>query len=149
MTAMLDLATHQQQGSIALADIAQRQGLSLSYLEQLFAKLRRSALVSSVRGPGGGYRLARAAAEISVAEVIFAVDENLDTTRCGGACDCQHDGPCLTHRLWHELSNHIAVYLSAISLQQLIDQHEQDKAPPLTPCTTVNVQLGFTPRTRR
>jgi Rrf2 family iron-sulfur cluster assembly transcriptional regulator len=142
VTAMLDLATHQQQGSIALGDIAQRQGLSLSYLEQLFAKLRRSALVSSVRGPGGGYRLARAAAEISVAEVIFAVDENLDTTRCGGACDCQHDGPCLTHHLWHDLSEHIAVYLSAISLQQLIDQHTDHGEYPPTPCAIVDVQLG-------
>lgn len=146
VTAMLDLATHQQRGSIALADIAQRQGISLSYLEQLFAKLRRSALVSSVRGPGGGYHLARAAAEISVAEVIFAVDEHLDTTRCGGACDCQNDGPCLTHHLWHDLSDHIAVYLSAISLQQLLDQHGEQ---PPTSCAIVDVQLDFTRRPRR
>ena len=124
VTAMLDLAIHQGQGPIALADIAHRQGISLSYLEQLFAKLRRSALVSSVRGPGGGYNLARPASEIHVAEVISAVDENVDTTRCGGAGNCHNNGPCLTHDLWMDLSRRIYDYLNHISLQQLVERRD-------------------------
>lgn len=125
VTAMLDLAIHQGKGPIALADIAHRQGISLSYLEQLFAKLRRSALVSSVRGPGGGYNLARPASDIHVAEVITAVDENVDTTRCGGAANCHNDGPCLTHDLWMDLSQRIHDYLNHISLQQLVDRRHE------------------------
>jgi Rrf2 family iron-sulfur cluster assembly transcriptional regulator len=119
---MLDLAIHHGSGPIALADIAQRQGISLSYLEQLFSRLRRQTLVSSVRGPGGGYNLARDASEIHVAEVISAVDENVDTTRCGGAHNCQNEGPCLTHDLWQELSARIYDYLYRISLQDLVDR---------------------------
>jgi Rrf2 family iron-sulfur cluster assembly transcriptional regulator len=119
---MLDLAIHHGKGPISLADIAQRQGISLSYLEQLFSRLRRRSLVTSVRGPGGGYNLARAAAEIHVAEVIAAVDENVDTTRCGGAHNCQNNGPCLTHDLWHDLSTRIYEYLNCISLQDLVDR---------------------------
>ncbi len=122
VTAMLDLAMHQGAGPTALADIARRQGISLSYLEQLFARLRRRGLVSSVRGPGGGYNLAREGAGIHVAEVIAAVDENLDTTRCGGAGNCQNDGPCLTHDLWQDLSDRIYDYLSHVSLQDLVDR---------------------------
>lgn len=122
VTAMLDLAIHHGNGPISLADIAQRQGISLSYLEQLFSRLRRRSLVSSVRGPGGGYNLARTAAEIHVAEVIAAVDENVDTTRCGGAHNCQNNGPCLTHDLWHDLSARIYEYLNCISLQDLVDR---------------------------
>lgn len=124
VTAMLDLAINQGQGPISLADIAQRQGISLSYLEQLFAKLRRCALVSSVRGPGGGYNLARPASEIHVAEVITAVDENVDTTRCGGAGNCHNNGPCLTHDLWMDLSQRIHDYLNHISLQELVDRRD-------------------------
>jgi Rrf2 family iron-sulfur cluster assembly transcriptional regulator len=119
---MLDLAIHHGSGPIALADIAQRQGISLSYLEQLFSRLRRRSLVSSVRGPGGGYNLARDAAQIHIAEVIAAVDENVDTTRCGGAHNCQNDGPCLTHDLWQDLSARIYDYLNRISLQDLVDR---------------------------
>jgi Rrf2 family iron-sulfur cluster assembly transcriptional regulator len=119
---MLDLAIHRGSGPIALADIAQRQGISLSYLEQLFSRLRKRSLVSSVRGPGGGYNLARNASEIHVAEVISAVDENVDTTRCGGAHNCQNEGPCLTHDLWHDLSSRIYEYLNRISLQDLVDR---------------------------
>ncbi|KXX64170.1 Fe-S cluster assembly transcriptional regulator IscR [Marichromatium gracile] len=141
VTAMLDLAIHQGRGPIALADIAQRQGISLSYLEQLFAKLRKRALVTSVRGPGGGYNLARTAAEIRVAEVIAAVDENVDTTRCGGAHNCQNNGPCLTHDLWNDLSDHIFDYLNAITLQQLVDKREAAHPHPPTSCTTVDVKL--------
>jgi Rrf2 family transcriptional regulator, iron-sulfur cluster assembly transcription factor len=128
VTAMLDLAIHQGKGPTALADIAQRQGISLSYLEQLFAKLRRSGLVSSVRGPGGGYNLARPASEIHVAEVITAVDENVDTTRCGGAANCYNNGPCLTHDLWMDLSQRIHDYLNHISLQQLVDRRDDHPA---------------------
>jgi len=122
VTAMLDLAIHHGSGPIALADIAQRQGISLSYLEQLFSRLRRQSLVSSVRGPGGGYNLARSASEIHVAEVISAVDENVDTTRCAGAHNCQDSGPCLTHDLWQDLSTRIYEYLNRISLQDLVDR---------------------------
>jgi len=122
VTAMLDLALHQGQGPITLADIAERQGISLSYLEQLFARLRKRALVASVRGPGGGYSLGRDAAQISVAEVITAVDESVDTTRCGGAHNCQNNQRCLTHDLWHDLSERIYEYLSQINLRDLVDR---------------------------
>ncbi|MBK5931082.1 Rrf2 family transcriptional regulator [Halochromatium salexigens] len=122
VTAVLDLAIHQGEGPIALADIAQRQGISLSYLEQLFAKLRKRGLVLSVRGPGGGYNLAREARSIFIAEVITAVDENVDTTRCGGAHNCQADGPCLTHDLWMDLSDRIYGYLNNISLRDLVER---------------------------
>jgi len=122
VTAMFDLALHHGKGPITLTDIAQRQGISLSYLEQLFSRLRKRSLVSSVRGPGGGYRLARQASEIQVAEVISAVDENVDTTRCGGGHNCRNEGPCLTHDLWQDLSTRIYEYLNRISLQDLIDR---------------------------
>lgn len=122
VTAMLDLALHHGSGPITLADIAQRQGISLSYLEQLFARLRKRCLVSSVRGPGGGYTLGREAADIFVAQVISAVDENVDTTRCGGAHNCQDNQQCLTHDLWQDLSNRIYEYLNQISLQDLMNR---------------------------
>lgn len=122
MTAMLDLALHYDEGPITLADIAQRQGISLSYLEQLFSRLRRKSLVSSVRGPGGGYRLGHDAKEIFVGEVIRAVDENMDTTRCGGAHNCQDNERCLTHDLWQDLSGQIYSYLNKISLQDMMDR---------------------------
>ena len=122
VTAMLDLALHHGQGPITLSDIAQRQGISLSYLEQLFARLRRESLVSSVRGPGGGYSLARDAGDIFIAEVITAVDENVDTTRCGGAHNCQNNQRCLTHDLWRDLSARIYDYLNRISLQELMNR---------------------------
>ena len=120
VTAMLDLAMHHGQGPITLADIAARQGISLSYLEQLFSRLRKQQLVSSVRGPGGGYTLGRDAADIYVAQVISAVDENVDTTRCGGAHNCQDNQQCLTHDLWHDLSDRIYEYLNQISLDDLM-----------------------------
>jgi Rrf2 family iron-sulfur cluster assembly transcriptional regulator len=122
VTAMLDLALHHGNGPITLADIAQRQGISLSYLEQLFARLRRRNLVQSVRGPGGGYTLGRDAGEIFVAQVISAVDENVDTTRCGGAHNCQDNQQCLTHDLWQDLSTRIYDYLNQISLQDLMNR---------------------------
>jgi Rrf2 family iron-sulfur cluster assembly transcriptional regulator len=119
---MLDLAIHHGHGPITLADIAQRQGISLSYLEQLFSRLRKRSLVSSVRGPGGGYNLARDAADIHVAEVIGAVDESVDTTRCHGAHNCQDNQRCLTHDLWQDLSDRIYDYLNGISLQELVNR---------------------------
>lgn len=143
VTAMLDLAIHQGQGPIALADIAHRQGISLSYLEQLFSKLRKRSLVSSVRGPGGGYNLARPASEIPVAEVIAAVDERVDTTRCGGAGNCQNDGPCLTHELWLDLSNRIYDHLSQISLQHLVDRRDDQGHRLPTTCETIDVSADL------
>jgi Rrf2 family iron-sulfur cluster assembly transcriptional regulator len=122
VTAMLDLALHYQDGPITLADISQRQGISLSYLEQLFSKLRKQGLVDSTRGPGGGYRLSREANQIAVADVITAVDEKVETTRCGGLSNCQDDQQCLTHELWTELSGQIHQFLMGISLGQLVER---------------------------
>ena len=119
VTAMLDLALHRERGPIALADISARQGISLSYLEQLFAHLRRADLVASSRGPGGGYQLGRGTREISVAEVIDAVDESVDATRCGGQQNCQAEHRCLTHNLWQDLSGQIRGFLNQISLDEL------------------------------
>lgn len=122
VTAMLDLALHYEQGPITLADISQRQEISLSYLEQLFAKLRRQGLVTSARGPGGGYRLSRPAAEIPVVDVITAVDEKVDATRCGGQGNCQGNERCLTHELWMDLSRQIHDFLGGIDLGQLVER---------------------------
>jgi Rrf2 family iron-sulfur cluster assembly transcriptional regulator len=122
VTAMLDLALHFGKGSVTLADIARRQGISLSYLEQLFAKLRRAHLVDSVRGPGGGYNLARNPGQISVAEIILAINENIDATRCGGERNCQGDEPCLTHQLWEDLSQRIYDFLKNITLADLVER---------------------------
>lgn len=124
VTAMLDLALHERKGPISLADISTRQEISLSYLEQLFAKLRRAGLVSSVRGPGGGYKLGQSDGEISVAAVVDAVNETMDATRCGGKGDCYNGQPCLTHYLWEDLSNQIHDFLSGISLADLVARHE-------------------------
>ena len=124
VTAMLDLSIHSSQGPVNLAEISQRQAISLSYLEQLFSKLRQRQLVSSVRGPGGGYRLARSDKEIHVAEIIDAVSESLDTTRCKGKGDCQQGETCLTHHLWQDLSDQIHNFLSNISLADLVSKRE-------------------------
>ncbi|MGK0473177.1 MAG: Rrf2 family iron-sulfur cluster assembly transcriptional regulator [Candidatus Azotimanducaceae bacterium] len=122
VTAMLDLAVHDGQGPISLADISDRQGISLSYLEQLFAKLRRCELVQSVRGPGGGYRLSRAANDIYVAQIVDSVDENVDATKCSGRADCQGGETCLTHELWSDLSEQIHQFLNGIDLASLIEK---------------------------
>ena len=122
VTAMLDLALHFKDGPITLADISQRQGISLSYLEQLFSKLRKNGLVDSTRGPGGGYRLSRDAHEVAVADVITAVDEKVETTRCGGLSNCQEDQQCLSHELWTDLSQQIHDFLKGISLGQLVER---------------------------
>jgi len=122
VTAMLDLALRYEQGAITLADIAGRQGISLSYLEQLFAKLRRSGLVDSVRGPGGGYNLAMAPSKISIAEIVIAINENIDATRCSGDKNCHGDERCLTHYLWEDLSERIHEFLSGITLADLVNR---------------------------
>ncbi|QFU75077.1 Fe-S cluster assembly transcriptional regulator IscR [Halioglobus maricola] len=124
VTAMLDLALHGSHGPVSLADISGRQDISLSYLEQLFAKLRRNALVTSVRGPGGGYRLSRGRDEIFVAEIVDAVNETVDATGCGGKGHCQQGEVCLTHHLWEDLSQQIHGFLSQISLAQLMEKRE-------------------------
>ena len=124
VTAMLDLALHGEDGPVSLADISGRQNISLSYLEQLFAKLRRNELVRSVRGPGGGYLLARNLQEIFVAEIIDAVNEAVDATGCRGSGDCQQGEVCLTHHLWDDLSQQIHGFLSQISLANLVSRSE-------------------------
>ena len=127
VTAMLDLALHAKEKPITLADISQRQGISLSYLEQLFSRMRKQELVASARGPGGGYRLSRDANDINIAQVIEAVDEKVSVTRCDGRGDCQNGGPCLTHKLWCSLSDQIYDFLNGISLGDLVEQqHVKD-----------------------
>jgi len=122
VTAMLDLAIHYDQGSISLAGVAERQGISLSYLEQLLSQLRKRGLVTSARGPGGGYSLTRVPGQISIAQIIDAIDENIDATLCSGQKNCVDDDACLTHFLWEELSANIRVFLSEKTLGDLIDQ---------------------------
>jgi len=124
VTAMLDLAIHAKQGPVSLSDISGRQEISLSYLEQLFAKLRRNELVTSVRGPGGGYRLSRGGLDIDIAQIVDAVSESMDVTRCEGKGDCQRGEACLTHYLWCDLSDQIHSFLEGISLQSLVDRQE-------------------------
>ncbi|MGJ8686140.1 MAG: Fe-S cluster assembly transcriptional regulator IscR [Spongiibacteraceae bacterium] len=124
VTAMLDLALYGERGPISLADISSRQNISLSYLEQLFAKLRRNGLVSSVRGPGGGYSLSRGGDSIFVADIIDAVDERVDATGCAGNSDCQDGQTCLTHHLWTDLSDQIHQFLSDISLSSLMQRRD-------------------------
>ncbi|SDI61683.1 MULTISPECIES: Fe-S cluster assembly transcriptional regulator IscR [Ferrimonas] len=124
VTAILDVALHSSEGPVPLADISERQGISLSYLEQLFAKLRKNGLVSSVRGPGGGYLLGQDAADIAVGMVVHAVDESVDATRCNGLSNCQSGARCLTHSLWGDLSDRIAGFLNGISLADLMSNHD-------------------------
>jgi Rrf2 family iron-sulfur cluster assembly transcriptional regulator len=124
VTAMLDLALHANAGPVSLADISGRQEISLSYLEQLFAKLRQKQLVQSVRGPGGGYRLGRPQEQIFVAEIIDAVNESVDATHCGGQGNCQKGEVCLTHYLWSDLSDQIHQFLSGISLASLVARRD-------------------------
>jgi Rrf2 family iron-sulfur cluster assembly transcriptional regulator len=123
---MLDLAINHNQGPITLADISQRQGISLSYLEQLFSRLRKQGLVDSTRGPGGGYRLSRSADAIVVADVITAVDESVDATKCKGQKNCHDSRACLTHQLWTDLSGQIRDFLSEITLAQVLENRSQE-----------------------
>lgn len=120
VTAMLDLSLHASKGPVSLADISKRQAISLSYLEQLFSKLRKSSLVASVRGPGGGYQLSRGLDSIFIAQIVDAVNECIDATNCGGKGNCNHGEICLTHHLWEDLSVQIHNFLSSISLADLV-----------------------------
>lgn len=133
VTAMIDLALRQDRGPVTLSGISQRQEISLSYLEQLFGKLRRHELVESVRGPGGGYTLARPAEQVTVADIIIAVDEPLDATQCGGKENChgsehQDGSRCMTHDLWANLNAKMVEYLDSVSLKDLVEQQRQ-KSP--------------------
>ncbi|MBU6270125.1 MAG: Fe-S cluster assembly transcriptional regulator IscR [Burkholderiales bacterium] len=122
VTAMIDLAMRQHQGPVTLAGISQRQKISLSYLEQLFGKLRRHELVESTRGPGGGYTLARSAKDVTVADIIFAVDEPIDATQCGGKENCVENGQCMTHELWSNLNKKIVEFLDSVTLANMVEQ---------------------------
>lgn len=131
VTAMIDLALRQHDGPVTLAGIAERQNISLSYLEQLFGKLRRQQLVASVRGPGGGYCLAGPMEAVSVADIIRAVDEPLDATNCGGKRNCHDENLCMTHVLWTNLNTRMFEYLSSVSLAELVRQQRPANAPEL------------------
>jgi Rrf2 family iron-sulfur cluster assembly transcriptional regulator len=128
VTAMIDLALHNGSGPVTLAEISGRQKISLSYLEQLFGRLRRHQLVESVRGPGGGYCLAKDMGALSVAEIILAVDEPIDATQCGGKENCHDDQKCLTHDLWAALNERIFDYLGGVTLRQLVDSQKAKQA---------------------
>lgn len=128
VTAMIDLALRQHNGPVTLAGISQRQKISLSYLEQLFGRLRRHELVESTRGPGGGYTLGKAMAEVSVADIIYAVDEPLDATQCGGKENCDNDQRCMTHDLWSNLNRVMVDYLDSVTLHDLVEQQKQRMA---------------------
>jgi len=134
VTAMADLAERHGSGPVTLASISERQKISLSYLEQLFGKLRKHNIVIAVRGPGGGYYLARAANLISVSDIIVAVDEQMDATKCGGKGDCDDNKQCSTHDLWMGLNAILHKYMSEVSLQQLVDNHAKP-APESVPIT--------------
>ena len=153
VTAMLDLAYHsERQGPVTLTDIAKRQHISMSYLEQLFARLRRAGMVEGVRGPGGGYQLSRETGQINIAEIICAVDETIDSTRCGGKANCQNAHPCLTHDLWMGLSEQIRQYLASISLadvisrksvRQVAERQDSHLEQPITLIPELNPVLEF------
>ena len=121
VTAMLDLALHSEDGPVSLSDISDRQEISLSYLEQLFSRLRRNDLVTSTRGPGGGYTVARPLTEVVVADIVLAVNESVDATQCSGQKNCHQHGRCLTHDLWESLSQQVENFLRGISLHDLIN----------------------------
>ncbi|MDH2925355.1 BadM/Rrf2 family transcriptional regulator [Nicoletella semolina] len=125
VTAMLDIALHGKKEPVSLADIAERQSISLSYLEQLFALLRREGIVSSVRGPGGGYQLGKDEQDITVGTIIRAVNEGVDVTKCKGSGNCRQDSRCLTHSLWERLEMQIENFLHTIPLSELVEEHSE------------------------
>lgn len=131
VTAMIDLAMRHGGGPVTLAGISDRQKISLSYLEQLFGKLRRHGLVESVRGPGGGYNLARPMDQLTIADIIIAVDEPLDATRCGGLANCQDEQRCMTHDLWVSLNEKIYEYLSSVTLKDMVDRQKPSNVATL------------------
>ncbi|MFA3790688.1 Fe-S cluster assembly transcriptional regulator IscR [Aliiglaciecola sp. SL4] len=152
VTAMLDVALHSRRGPVSLADISERQEISLSYLEQLFSRLRKENLVQSVRGPGGGYKLGRVPEDIAVGEVIRAVDESVDATRCQGNSDCQGGERCLTHSLWHDLSERISQFLNNITLGELMDKQDvktvagrQDRTKQLNTVVANEIEISLQP----
>lgn len=150
VTAMLDLAINEAHDDtnkkpVTLAAISERQDISLSYLEQLFSKLRRQGLVKSVRGPGGGYNLAKAHNEISVSEIINAVDEQIDATQCGGNENCKDEGRCMTHDLWTALNMKILEYLSGVTLADMVASQKEGKKIVITPRVNHHAHhAGFT-----
>lgn len=147
VTAMIDLALRGEEGPVALAGVSERQKISLSYLEQLFGKLRRFRLVDSVRGPGGGYCIARPLDQVSVADIIRAVDEPLDATQCGGRENCQDEHRCMTHDLWATLNTKMYDYLSSVSLADLV-QRQKEKGLAGEPVVIADQRLGPRPRPR-
>ncbi len=146
VTAMLDLALHNDNAPVCLADISARQDISLAYLEKLFGKLRKNGLVKSVRGPGGGYHLAQSADEITPAHVIYAVDEPIDATLCGGQQNCAGDTCCLTHDLWMGLNLNIAEYLNGVSLGEIIRMNNVKKVANRQDATLIrrDIHIGAT-----
>lgn len=143
VTAMLDVALHSDDGPVSLADISERQEISLSYLEQLFSRLRKAGLVRSIRGPGGGYLLQGAPNDIAVGMIIAAVDESVDATRCLGKSDCQGGARCLTHSLWRDLSVRISSFLNDITLGELMLNNEIKKiAARQTASSEVRISLN-------
>lgn len=144
VTAMLDVALHSEDGPVPLADISERQEISLSYLEQLFAKLRKQQLVTSIRGPGGGYRLGRAAESIAIGEVIAAVNESIDATKCNGKADCHGGEKCLTHNLWQDLSDRISKFLDSITLGELVaKQHNKTNVDNVNDNLNQKINVSF------
>jgi len=130
VTAMIDIALHRHRGPVSVTEVAERQAISGAYLEQLFSKLKRAGLLQSVRGPGGGYELARPLADVSVSDIIAAVGEGVDATRCHGAADCHDGAMCLTHDLWSALSAHIDQFLSSVTLDTLLAARGAQAASP-------------------
>ena len=137
VTAMIDLALNAQNNAVKLNSISERQQISLSYLEQLFSKLRRAGLVESIRGPGGGYILGRDAGEINIAQIIAAAEDELDATLCKGKANCQSGAPCLTHNLWENLNHTINAYLSSVTLAGLLAQQQPDKNTQIVKITLI------------
>lgn len=137
VTAMIDLALNAQNNAVKLNSISERQQISLSYLEQLFSKLRRAGLVESIRGPGGGYILGRDAGEINIAQIIAAAEDELDATLCKGKANCQSGAPCLTHNLWENLNHTINAYLSSVTLAELLAQQQPDKNTQIVKITHI------------
>jgi len=142
VTAMIDVALNNGKGPVTLAGVSERQKISLSYLEQLFGRLRRHGLVDSVRGPGGGYNLARSAGSMSVAEIILAVDEPIDTTQCGGRENCHDDGRCMTHELWSSLNDHIFSFLRSVTLEDLVREQRAKRNDPAIDTAILQDQRG-------
>ena len=138
VTAMIDLALNAQNNAVKLNSISERQQISLSYLEQLFSKLRRAGLVESIRGPGGGYILGRDAGEINIAQIIAAAEDELDATLCKGKANCQSGAPCLTHNLWENLNHTINAYLSSVTLAGLLAQQQPDKNTQIVKITHID-----------